>query len=67
MNTAEAAKVISDTLKKRINELDLAEGEQLSISFFCDGSQPIKATLCWTDPAGDVPAPSLNPRDRIPG
>lgn len=65
MNTAEAAKVISDTLKKQINEFDLSEGEELKIPFFCDGSQSIRATLCWTDPAGDVPAPSLNPRDRI--
>lgn len=65
LNTAEAAKIIGDTLEERIFNHLLQDGEELRFSFYSDGSQPVKLTLCWTDPAGDVPAPSLNPIKRI--
>ena len=65
MNTARAAEVIGDTLGQGIGEYVLVNQERMSISFFCDGTQPVKATLSWTDPAGEVPAPALNPTDRI--
>ena len=65
MNTLEAAKVISDASRQRIGEHVLANLDTASLSFYCDGSQALKVTLCWTDPAGDVPAPALNPTRRI--
>ncbi len=65
MNTAEAAKVIGDTSNQRISEQILSDLDTIRFSFYCDGTQELKATLCWTDPAGVVPAPSLNPPDRI--
>lgn len=65
MNTARAAELIGDTLRNVISEQKLENNEQLSISFYSDGTTPLKATICWTDPAGTVPAPSLNPGDRI--
>ncbi len=65
MNTAEAAKVIGDTSRQRISEQILSDLDTIKFSFYCDGTQELKATLCWIDPAGDVPAPSLNPTDQI--
>ncbi|MFO7670574.1 MAG: S8 family serine peptidase [Bacteroidales bacterium] len=65
VNTGKAAEVIGDSTRQRIFENLLADQDQVRISFFCDGSEPVKVTLCWTDPSGEVPAPSLNPTDRI--
>ncbi len=65
MNTSRAAELIGDTLRSVITEQELENDEQIKISFYSDGSTPVKATLSWTDPAGKVPAQSLNPRDRI--
>jgi hypothetical protein len=33
------------------------------LKFFHDGSSPIRATLCWTDPVGTPPAESVDPLD----
>lgn len=46
-----------------IRELILDNNQVFEHEFISDGVRPIKATIVWTDPAGNPPAPALNPRD----
>lgn len=46
-----------------IRELVLENNQVFEHEFISDGIQPIKATIAWADPAGNPPAPSLNPQD----
>lgn len=48
----------------RIQELTLEEGESLSFSLTTDGQSPLRLTMAWTDPAGDLQNPTLNDRQR---
>lgn len=57
INTKAAADLIADhdanPLKQRITESSLSSGIATQThSFVWDGVSPIRATLCWTDPAG---------------
>lgn len=46
-----------------LEELNLVENDSIVIKVNSDGSEPLVATICWTDVPG-VPAPiSLNPTD----
>jgi hypothetical protein len=61
MNTAKAAEVISAAqTSHRILQQSLSNGGTYTFSFYSDGTQPLKATLCWTDPAGTPNAAVLN-------
>ena len=61
MNTARAAEVISGAnASHRILQPSLSNGGTYNFSFYNDGSLPLKATLCWTDPAGTPNAAVLN-------
>ncbi len=68
VNTAKAAQVMSDNSEYindfRIQELTLDDGETIEIKVWKDNNAPIKATICWTDPAHDPQAEKLN--DRTP-
>lgn len=44
-----------------IKELSLNNGNQYSFQVQSIGSEPLKATIVWTDPAGTPPPVSLNP------
>ncbi len=48
-----------------IREYALAQNGKIEFTVYSDGTQPIKATICWTDPAGTPPAPSLNPSTKM--
>lgn len=48
-----------------IREINLASGSDVSISITASGSQPLRATLAWTDPPGAPPQPELDPPDRM--
>jgi len=65
MNTLKAAQVMrTDSaagLNKNIRELTLLQGQTIDVPVFSDGLQPLRATICWTDPPGTPPPPSLNP------
>lgn len=61
LNTLEAVKLISDGKLDRLRELSLAQGEEYRLKLYANGNEPVKVTICWTDPPGHVPAPSLNP------
>ncbi|MFM8493825.1 MAG: carboxypeptidase regulatory-like domain-containing protein, partial [Bacteroidota bacterium] len=61
MNTALAAEVISGAnASHRILQQSLSNGGTYNFSFYNDGSLPLKATLCWTDPAGTPNTAVLN-------
>jgi hypothetical protein len=64
-----------ETAANLINKLDstsviiledvLETGKVYETSIQSDGDHPMKITLAWTDIPGEVPEPSLNPRDTI--
>lgn len=48
-----------------INELSLSDGETYTLEFSTNSSDPISATICWTDPPGNIsssPGNVLSPR-----
>lgn len=64
MNTKNAALRISED--QNINVIDeaiLNEGGSLQMILSADGSEDIKVTICWTDPAGQPLSPQLDPLD----
>jgi len=55
MNTARAAKTILDNgLKSEIREITLQEGETYTFTVKAAGNKPLMASICWTDPPGEV-------------
>lgn len=66
MNTFRAAQVISkDSVLHKIEEKTLANNTQHSAWVYASGTEPLRATICWTDRAG-TPAPvSLNPINKM--
>jgi PKD repeat protein len=63
LNVENAANVLlkKDNQSYVIDELTLNNGQTFERSFSSDGTSPIIATLCWTDPAGTPTANSLDP------
>ncbi len=65
MNTLKAAQLMRldsvQGLNKYIRELTLSQGQTIDIPVYSDGTQPLRATICWTDPAGTPPTPSVDP------
>ena len=65
LNIKEAADLISQNSEnggKSIYEGIISQGEIVSIPIETLPGPFLKATLCWTDPAGQPSTPSLNPR-----
>ncbi|WP_167618974.1 S8 family peptidase [Maribellus sediminis] len=66
INTKAAADVIyanSNNQGKNIYEQELHEAETVTIPVKTTSDSPfLKATLCWTDPAGQAGSPALNQR-----
>lgn len=65
LNTAKAVKLISDSNFNLIQERTLASSGTYSQGFSSDGLNPIKFTICWTDPAGTPVAPAIDPINRM--
>jgi hypothetical protein len=67
MNTRTAAELMTknhdagDDIFMR--DLVLNEGETYQTTVYSNGTNPLKATIVWNDPAGTPPAQSLNPTD----
>jgi hypothetical protein len=61
LNTAKAATLLSNTTTAKVNELTLANGTTYTLNIKANGTDPLRATICWTDPPGTPPPPSLNP------
>jgi len=68
MNTQTAAQVMTMDANANgglhIRELTLNQSP-IYIDINSDGSQPLRATICWTDPAGTPVAPQLDPNTRM--
>jgi subtilisin family serine protease len=62
LNTAKAASVISNNSTALLKELTLLNGTTYSINIKSNGSEPLRATICWTDPPGNPPQAFLNPQ-----
>ncbi len=60
LNTLEATKVISDTASNTIMENNLAAQQIDTFMISSDGTQPLRATICWTDFQGTVPSSPHN-------
>ncbi len=55
MNLEKAATAIKENgLKSIIEEINLSQGETYTFTVNADGSVPLMASICWTDPAGEV-------------
>lgn len=69
LNAHEAARVISRDASKGkeflIRELTLHEGDTIHLPFWASGEEPLRATIAWIDPPGDIPPSSLNPPDLV--
>jgi hypothetical protein len=39
----------------------IRNGQTIDYTYYCNGMPNVFVTLCWTDPPGTPPAPSLNP------
>ncbi len=67
MDTDRAAEVMiqdaSEGGQFNVRELILNDGQTKEITVVPDGSEPLKATIAWNDPAGTPTAPALNPTD----
>ncbi|UCH62964.1 MAG: S8 family serine peptidase [Fidelibacterota bacterium] len=64
LNTAESAKLISRDAgaQQIVQELTLNQGNSYSTMVTSADAEPLKVTIAWTDPPGNVPSPQLNPR-----
>ncbi|NOX85796.1 MAG: S8 family serine peptidase [Chlorobi bacterium] len=65
MNDKKAALLISDDQgQNSIDELVLQDGDNYTrVVNVPEGMPELRVTICWTDPPGTSPTPSLNPRD----
>lgn len=64
MNTAKATDVIqAKGVQSIMSEIVLNNNKTYSVSFYSDGTSAIKASICWTDPAGTPVTGQLNPSD----
>jgi len=55
MNTEAAAEtIVNNGLTSSIKEITLHQGETYTFSVHSDGTNPLMASICWTDPAGQV-------------
>ena len=67
MNSEEAVDLITadNTLSALIDENNLSNGETEEYHYYCDGTEDINVTICWTDPAGTPPAAAVDPFDIV--
>ena len=60
MNSSNAISFMNQALPDHLVEATLMNGDGFEYAFNYDGSNSLKFTLCWTDPAGTPHAASLN-------
>ncbi len=55
LNTGKAATTISDNgLRSIVKEITINQGDTYSFTIEADGTVPLMASICWTDPAGNI-------------
>jgi len=65
LNTLSAVELLSDDRYDRVQEAGISDGGEHRLRLYSSGDEAIKVTICWTDPEGKVPEPSLDPVNRI--
>lgn len=64
LNTRKAALLMSEDASNGLNfnirEMSIAQGETITIAVYTKGTEPLTATLCWTDPPATVYGTYLN-------
>ncbi|MFT5918508.1 MAG: hypothetical protein ACI9FU_000305, partial [Granulosicoccus sp.] len=66
LNTQTAAQVITGNgASTIIDERMLNNGDSYSFPVEAAGTQPLRVTVCWTDPAGTPVSASLDPTDKM--
>ena len=66
LNTERAADFLLNPVYHHIHQQMLNSGDTIEYTVFGNGIDPVKATLCWTDPAATPLPPSLNdPNPRL--
>ncbi len=66
MNTESAINVITDNgTTDYILETSLSNGGSYTLNLNSDGTTPLVATICWTDPAHAALSPALNPTTKL--
>ncbi len=63
INIPRAVAMINSGLPYSIQQRTLGNNETFAQSYTTDGSEPLKLTICWTDPPGKPVAPALDPTD----
>lgn len=67
LNTYKAVNLISydaaTGYNNFIRELEITQGQTITIEVESNGNSPVTATICWTDYPGTPVAPALDPRD----
>ncbi len=63
INIPRAVALINSGLPYSIQQRTLGNRETFFQSYTTDGSEPLKLTICWTDPPGSPVAPALDPPD----
>ncbi len=48
-----------------IREFRISQGETLELSILKEPTKQLRATVCWSDPAGSPPLPAVDPDDRM--
>jgi hypothetical protein len=65
MNTLKAVQLMTrdsaDGFGSHIREINLAQTTTQQFDVSCDGTAPLRATIAWTDPAGNPTLASLDP------
>lgn len=56
-----ALRISEDQTLNVIDELSLSNGGTYLRTVYCDGTQPLKVTICWTDVPGTPVSPQLDP------
>ncbi len=64
-NFQRAAELMESAASDCINirEFSMSQGETLELTILKEPTRPLRATICWTDPAGTPPLPALDPDD----
>lgn len=61
LDISKAASFLSNTTTAMVKEATLMNGQTYTLNIKSNGTDPLRATICWTDPPGTPPPPSLNP------
>ena len=62
LNTHSASKKMANSEVLLLEE-SITDQQVNTYGFYAPGDSAIKITACWTDPAGPIPPPSLDPED----